>query len=185
MILTLIDILAKFLPVIAILVAIVVARAQLKSARRATAVTIAKNHYRQTMELFTKNSDILFLGVKQQPYEMLVQNIDLMRRYRWLFSLSLFSLQELYDVFVAEDQEDQKDQKDKHWARTIIVVASLFRCHLLSSENFPEYIRSAYNPEFLRYVLDGMKENEHPTARIALSDFREAGPGFPIAMHQI
>ncbi len=179
MILTLIDILAKFLPVIAVLVAIIVAKAQLKAARRATAVTIAKNHYRQTMELFTKNSDILFLGVKQEPYERLVQNIDMMRRYRWLFSLTLFSLQELYDVFVAEDQ------KEKHWARTIIIVASLFRCHLLSTENFPEYIRSAYKPEFLRYVLDGMKENEHPSAKIALSDFREAGPGLPIAMHQI
>ena len=174
-----IDIISKLFPVLAILAAIGVARVQMKAARRATAMTIAKNHYRESLELFIKNSDIIFLGTKDDSYRQLVANVPLMRRYRWLFVTAMFSLQELYNVFVIGEQ------KDPYWARTIVVIGSLFRCHLMSKEHFPDYIRSGYNPGFLRFVLEGVQQNVHPAAATALSDFAvEDLEGNQIRIHQ-
>lgn len=156
---------AKFLPALAIVGGLLGARVQIRAAQRATAVTIAKNHYRETLELFIKNSDVIFLGVKEDSYKQLVANAPLMRRYRWLFVTALFSLQELYNVFVVGEQ------KDAYWGRTIVIIGSVFRCHLMSKEQFPDYIRSGYNPDFLQYVLEAVQKSIHPAAASTLSDF--------------
>lgn len=169
-----VDILAKFFPALAIVAGLVGARVQIRGAQRATAMTIAKNHYRETLELFTKNSDVAFLGSKEESYRALVANVPLMRRFRWLFVTAMFALQELYNVFVVGDK------KDPYWARTIIVIGSVFRCHLLSQENFPDYIRSGYNPAFLKYVVDGVQNNVHPAAATSLSDLITADTEGPV-----
>ena len=158
------DVLAKLLPAGAIIGAVFGGRAQIRAARRANAVTIAKNHYREALDLFIKNSDIIYLGAKEDTYRELTANVPLMRRYRWLFVTAIFSLQELYNVFAVGEQ------KDPYWGRTIIVIGSVFRCHLLSQEHFPEYIRSGYNPAFLSYLVEGVQSNVHPAAASALSD---------------
>ena len=172
------DLIAKLLPAGAILSAVFVARAQMGAVRRASAVTIAKNHYREALELFIKNSDIIFLGTKEESYLQLTENVPLMRRYRWLANTALFALQELYNVFVVGDQ------KDPYWGRTIIIIASVFRCHLLSQEHFPDYIRSGYNPAFLKYVVDGVQSNVHPVASSALSALVQNTPDGSVHLYQ-
>lgn len=172
------DGLVKLLPAGAVLSGVFVARAQMGAVRRAAAVTIAKNHYRETHELFIKNSDIVFLGTKEESYLELAANVPLMRRYRWLFTTAMFALQELYCVFVIGRE------KDPYWARTIILIGSVFRCHLLSDEHFPEYIRSGYNPAFIKYMVDGVQSNVHPAASSSLSDFIPSPSGEAVRVYQ-
>lgn len=158
-----IEMLSRLLPAGAIIAAVVVGRAQLRAGRRATALTIAKNHYRATLELYVNNSDIVYLGASEEGYQDLLENVELMRRYRWLATITLFSLQELYFVYVVGDS------KDKNWAHVIYIVSSIFKHHFLSERSFPAYLRSAYDPAFMDYIYAGLSRNDHPSSKEALS----------------
>ena len=57
-----IDFLLKLAPAASIVGGILAARVQLRSNRQINAVMIAKNHYREMLDAFLKNSDILYLG---------------------------------------------------------------------------------------------------------------------------
>ncbi len=78
----------------------------------------------------------------------------------------MFSLQELYNVFVSDPEG-----KDARWERTIVIISSVFRCHLLSEEHFPEYIRSGYDPAFLEFVFANLRKHEHPASSLQISEF--------------
>lgn len=52
----------KLAPAASIVGGIFAARAQLRNNRQMNAETIAKNHYREMLDAFLKNTDILFLG---------------------------------------------------------------------------------------------------------------------------
>ena len=152
--------------IIAVVAALFSARRQVMTARRATAITIAKNHYRETLALFLRHHDIVFLGVKESSYQELANNVKLFRRYRWLSSIALFSLQELHNVFVADP-----NGKDPYWERTIVIIASVFKYHYLNETHFPEYIKSGYNKAFMTFVTDNLIKNNHPSAALKISDF--------------
>jgi hypothetical protein len=55
-----IDFLLKLAPAASIVGGILAARVQLRSNRQINAVMIAKNHYREMLDAFLKNSDILY-----------------------------------------------------------------------------------------------------------------------------
>ena len=65
------DLATKLLPGIAILVAILVAKMQLNGARRATAITIAKTHYRKMLVLLLENTEILYRGTTPEGFAKL------------------------------------------------------------------------------------------------------------------
>ena len=73
-----------------------IARVQLRSNRQINAVMIAKNHYREMLDAFLKNSDILYLGSNPTSFAELKKDIPRYRRYRTLFTLMSFAMQELY-----------------------------------------------------------------------------------------
>ena len=53
-----------------------------------------------------------------------------MRRYRWLATITLFSIQELYFVYVVGDT------KDENWAHVIYIASSIFNNGHFLSECF-------------------------------------------------
>ena len=57
-----IDFLVKLAPAASIVGGIFAARVQLRKNRQLNAETIAKNHYREMVDAFLKNTDILTLG---------------------------------------------------------------------------------------------------------------------------
>jgi len=91
-----IDFLLKLAPAASIVGGILAARVQLRSNRQINAVMIAKNHYREMLDAFLKNSDILYLGSNPTSFAELKKDIPRYRRYRTLFTLMSFAMQELY-----------------------------------------------------------------------------------------
>lgn len=157
------NLLSTLVPLVTLCAGVFLAYKQLKQSSRDVKVSIAKNHYRDTLNLFLENSDVVYLGTNAVSYGNLVKDISAFRRYRWLFSITMFALQELYQVFVAGPM------KDKHWEKTILIIASVFKEHFNSETNFPDYIRNGYNKSFLEFVSAGIQKMEHPTAATALS----------------
>ena len=105
------------------------------------------------------NTDIIYAGITSEAYEQARKNPDVVRRFGWLVTTVLFSLQELHNVFVAGPR------KDPHWGRTIIIVASAFRGYLLADEYFSPYVRAGYNPAFIDYVRHGLAASQHPASK--------------------
>jgi hypothetical protein len=154
-------------PAIAIVAAIFTTRIQLQRQAFASRLIIAKNHYRDTLDLFLRNTDIIFLGTKSDSYKELTESPELFKRYRWLFTITLFSLQEVYFVYV------NVKSPDKYWSRTVIIIASVFRLHFQSQEFFPDYIRSGYDVGFLAFVDEGIRDAEHPAVKAGLAEFSQ------------
>src|SRR6478735_8969285 len=90
-----IDFLLKLAPAASIVGGILAARVQFRNNRQLNAVMIAKNHYREMLDAFLKNSDILYLGSNPTSFAELKKDIPRYRRYRTLFTLMSFAMQEL------------------------------------------------------------------------------------------
>jgi hypothetical protein len=153
------DWLAKLLPAAAIIAAMFVARLQLRAARRATAITIAKNHYRKMLGIFQKNTDILYSGTSPEAFAALKKDREKYLRYRMLFTNMSFACQE---IFFAIDTK-----KEAHWAYTLRAFITLFREFINSPEDVMPYIQATLHPKFLEFMMTTASEHKHPTARFA------------------
>jgi hypothetical protein len=135
-----IDFLLKLAPAASIVGGILAARVQLKNNRQINAETIAKNHYREMLDAFLKNTDILLLGSNAAAFAELKKDIPRYRRYRMLFTLMAFAMQELY---LAMDLK-----REKNWEHMIRVFISLFKHFILSPEDYTPYMQQTIMFEF-------------------------------------
>jgi hypothetical protein len=163
MISNLLDTFIKILPGLAILGGLIGAKIQLNANKRQTQITIAKNHYREMLELFLKNSDVLYRGAKDDDFSALVKDTPNYRRYRMLFTNMVFALQEIYFALDIE--------KDMHWKYTIANFISLFRCLIISDEAFPPSVRATLDPKFLKFIVQVASSQEHPFAKTSLASY--------------
>jgi hypothetical protein len=83
-------------PAIAILAAILVARVQLRAARRATGITIAKTPFRKMLVLFFEITDILYRGTTHERFVELKKDTAAYLRYRMLSTNMTFVCQESF-----------------------------------------------------------------------------------------
>jgi len=158
---TIIDAILRLLPALAIVGGIFIARMQIAAARRATAITIAKNHYRKILGLLLKHSDIVYRGATEEALALLQEDTPNYRKYRWLFTNMAFAMQELYFSI------DLK--KQPHWEKTIANFIALFRAFINSETTFSPAIRTTLDPAFLKYMLDVASKQEHPSAHTKLT----------------
>jgi hypothetical protein len=158
-----IDFLLKLAPAASIVGGILAARVQLRSNRQINAVMIAKNHYREMLDAFLKNSDILYLGSNPTSFAELKKDIPRYRRYRTLFTLMSFAMQELY---LAMDLK-----REKNWEHMIRVFISLFRNYILSPEDYNPYNQQALTPSFLAFLMDTAQNFEHSAARTSVAQY--------------
>ena len=149
---TTLDLLIRLLPAGAIIVAILVARRQLAAARRATQLTIAKNHYRSFISLAVRHADIAYRGATEEALAQLKAEPEAYRRYRWLATQAMFALQELYFATGAEP----------HWRQSVRVLASNFRAFILSPVDWPPRQRAALHPEFMGFLERELQGFEAP-----------------------
>jgi len=163
-----IDYLIKLAPAASIIGGIFAARAQLRNNRRINAETIAKNHYREMLEVFSKNTDIVYLGLNAASFAELKKDIPRYRRYRLLFTVMVFALQEIYPAM------DLKHEKN--WEHTIRVSASLFKHFMLSPEDYTPYQQKALTPSFLAFLMDTAKNFEHAIARTSVAQYLKDEP---------
>jgi hypothetical protein len=152
---------AKLLPAIAIFVAVLVARMQLRAARRATAITIAKTHYRKFLNQMLENTDILYRGATPEGFAELKTDRTAYLRYRMLSTNMSFACQEM---FLAIDIE-----KEKHWGKALRAFVYLFREFLNSSEDLNPFMWSTLHPRFVEFVRKTALEQSHPVAQILVS----------------
>jgi hypothetical protein len=153
------DWIAKLLPAAAIIVAVFVARMQLRAARRATAISIAKNHYRKMLGIFQKNTDILYSGTTPEGFAALKKNRTHYLRYRMLFTNMSFACQEIFFAINIE--------KEKHWASTLRAFISIFREFINSGEDFHPLIQSNLHPKYLEFMKATAREQRHPTVSLS------------------
>jgi hypothetical protein len=156
----------KLLPAIAIIVVVLVARTQLRAARRATAITIAKTHFRKMLVLFLENTDILYGGTTPERFAELKADTSAYLRYRMLSTNMTFACQEM---FLAIDIE-----KEKHWGNALRALISLFREFLNSSEDLNPFMWSTLHPRFVEFMQKTALEQSHPVAQI-ISSKRKSG----------
>ncbi len=154
------DVVAKLLPGTVFIAVLIAARLQILAASRATATTIAKNHYRKMLGLFLKHSEILYRGATNEALASLQQDPPNYRKYRMLFTNMAFATQELYFAIDLE--------KQPHWNRTIANFIALFRGFINRDEAFSPPIRATLHPDFLRFMLDVASKQEHPSAQTNL-----------------
>ena len=140
-----IDFLLKLAPAASIVGGILAARVQLRSNRQINAVMIAKNHYREMLDAFLKSSDILYLGSNPTSFAELKKDIPRYRRYRTLFTLMSFAMQELY---LAIDLK-----REKNWEHMIRVFISPQEFHSVARRLRP--LQSTGSDAELPRILDG------------------------------
>jgi hypothetical protein len=153
----------KLAPAASIVGGIFAARVQLRNNRQMNAETIAKNHYREMLDAFLKNTDILFLGTNPTSFAELKKDIPRYRRYRMLFTLMVFAMQELY---VALDLRRQKN-----WEHTIRVFISLFKHFILSPHDYTPSQHKSLTPEFLAFMMDTAQNFEHSMAQTSVAQY--------------
>ena len=158
-----IDFLLKLAPAASIVGGIFAARVQLRNNRRINAETIAKNHYREMLELFLKNTDIVYLGSNPTSFSELKKDILRFRRYRMLFTVMVFAMQELY---LAMDLK-----REKSWEHMIRLFSSLFRQFILSPEDFTPYMQQALKPSFIAFMIDSARNFEHSVGRTSAAQY--------------
>jgi hypothetical protein len=161
------DWVTKLLPAIAILVAVLVARMQLRAARRATAITIAKTHYRKMLNQLLENTDVLYRGATPEGFAELKADKAAYLRYRMLSTNMSFACQEM---FLAIDIE-----KEKHWGNALRAFTSLFREFLISDADLNPFMWSTLHPRFVEFMRKTALEQSHPVTQI-ISSRRSSGP---------
>jgi len=150
------DYAVRLLPGLAIVGGLVGARLQILENRRVAANTIAKNHYREFLELLLANADIAYAGVTDESFSLLRKDLPKYRRYRMLFTNMVFAMQEIY---LAMDME-----KNQHWKQTVINFVALFRCLIISDETFPPSLRAGLDPGFVAFMMETASKQEHAMA---------------------
>jgi hypothetical protein len=150
------DYAVRLLPGLAILGGLLGARLQVLENRRVAANTIAKNYYREFLELLLKNADIAYAGVNDESFSLLRKDPAKYRRYRMLFTNMVFAMQEIY---LAMDME-----KNQHWKQTVINFVALFRCLIISDETFPPSLRAGLDPVFVAFMMETASKQEHAMA---------------------
>ena len=159
----------KLLPAIAILVAVLVARMQFRAARRATAITIAKTHYRKMLNQMLENTDILYRGTTPEGFAKLKTDCAAYLRYRMLSTNMSFACQEMFLAVVIE--------KEKHSGNALRAFVYLFREFLNSSEDLNPFMWSTLHPRFVEFMRKTALEQSHPVAQIIVSgEFTKAVP---------
>ena len=81
-----IDYLIKLAPAASIVGGIFAARAQLRNNRRINAERIAKNHYREMLDAFLTNADIVYLGLNPASFA------ELKKTFHATVAIDCFSL---------------------------------------------------------------------------------------------
>jgi|EndMetStandDraft_8_1072994.scaffolds.fasta_scaffold12625_3 hypothetical protein len=122
------DLLVRLLPGGVFIAVLIAARLQILAARRATATTIAKNHYRKMLALFLEHSEIVYRGATGEALTSLQEDPPSYRKYRMLFTNMAFAMQELYFSIDLE--------KQPHWERIIANFIALFRGFINSEKAF-------------------------------------------------
>jgi hypothetical protein len=133
-------------------------KSALRAARRATTITIAKNHYRKMLSLFQENTDILYRGTTPEGFSKLKTEPGAYLRYRMLSTNMSFACQEM---FLAIDIE-----KEKHWGNALRAFIYLFREYLNSKEDLGPFMWSTLHPRFVKFVRETALEQSHPVAQI-------------------
>jgi hypothetical protein len=138
-----IDFLVKLSPAATIIGAIVAAKIQFGNLQRINALTIAKNHYREMMELMLKNADLFPATPTPEAYEALKVDPVRYRRYIMLFAIVSFAMQEIY---FATDPK-----RNPHWAEVIRMFMAAFR-PFTTSADFTAEMHKSVHPEFDDFV---------------------------------
>jgi hydroxymethylpyrimidine pyrophosphatase-like HAD family hydrolase len=156
------DYAVRLLPGLAIVGGLVGARLQILENRRVAANTIAKNHYREFLELLLKNADIAYGGVNDESFSLLRKDPAKYRRYRMLFTNMVFAMQEMYFAMDIENNE--------HWKRTVINFITLFKCLIISDEEFPPSLRAGLHPAFVGFMMETASKQGHAMAVTTLGN---------------
>ena len=158
-----IDYLIKLAPAASIIGGIFAARAQLRNNRRINAETIAKNHYREMLDAFLKNADIVYVGLNPASFAELKKDIPSYRRYRLLFTVMVFAMQKIYLTV------DLK--REKNWEHATRVIISLFKHFILSPEDYTPYQQPAVTPGFGAFLMDTARNFDHAMARTSVGQY--------------
>ena len=157
------DVIVKLAPAASIIAAIVAARFTFRNNRRLNAEIIAKNHYREMLRVFQSNTDILYRGMNEASYTQLKTDVENYRRYRILFSITAFAMQELYFAV------DHK--KEPHWVHMIRVSTSFFRHYVTSLEDYPEFMRQQFDPRFMAFLVESATTHSSPLAQMNFAKY--------------
>lgn len=150
------DVLIKLAPAASIVGGIFAARYQLINARRMHKENIAKTYYREMLTTFLENSDILYEGIKKDGFDALKKDAEKYRRYRMLYTIMGFSIQELY---LSIDKNNEQ-----HWLYLCRSFVSMFRHFILSPEDYTPALQKCAQPEFGEFMLTTAREFEHASA---------------------
>lgn len=156
----LVDLLAKLAPAATIVAAIIAAKTQFRNARRLNQETVAKNHYRELLQIFIDNSDVTPRGSTPERLDELRRDLVEYGRYSWIFTATCFAMQEMY---LAIDLK-----KDANWGNMIRTFISIFRNYILSERDFPPFMQQTLDPGFLEYVMETARNYQHPKYQLSL-----------------
>lgn len=158
------DTIVKLSPAASIIAAIVAARFTFKNNRRLNAEIIAKNHYREMLNLFLSNTDIVYRGMNRASYDQLKTDVESFRKYRILASITFFAMQELYFAI--------NSKKEPHYLHMVRVSASFFKHYVTSREDFPDFMRQQFDPQFVAFVVEAATTQENPVAKMNVANHR-------------
>jgi hypothetical protein len=151
------DYFVRLLPALAVIGGLIGARMQLAENRRQNSIAIAKNYYREMLELFQNNTDILYAGINEEAMSRLEEDLANYRRYRLLFTNMIFALQEVYLALDIDHNE--------HWRNTVSNFVLLFKYFIISEVRFTAGMRATLDDRFLAYVMAVVAKAEHPLAQ--------------------
>ena len=157
------DAIIKLSPAASIIAAIVAARFTFKNNRRLNAEIIAKNHYRKMLSIYQSNTEILYRGMNEVAYAHLKTDLVSFRRYRILFSVTAFAMQELYFAI--------DHRKEPHWLQMIRVATSFFKYYVTSAEDFPDFMQQQFDARFLKFLLETAKQHTNPVAHMNVAKY--------------
>ncbi len=164
---TLIPLAPALAVILSVATAIYLARRQQAALSRANAISIAKNHYKDWLSICIKNSDVIFYGSRKESYEKLVQDQELFRRYRWVFTSMMFALQEVYQTF------SKPENYSESWLNMVSVNSALCKFHVLSDQGLKGPTQAVYDPKFVKFVIESLEKTEHVSARSSVAVFSD------------
>ena len=152
------DVAVRLTPALSVVAAILLARRQLNAVRRATALTIAKNHYRECLQMLFHHADLASAGISAESLDVLRRDVRRYRRYRWLFTVMCFSFQEVYVAL----------NDDTSFLNAIKFISKIFSPFILSDEHFTPAQQHTLRPDFLRFLKEAAATGPaHPQAKLA------------------
>ena len=143
-----VDLLVKLSPAATIIGAIVAAKIQFRSLQRINAESIAKNDYRAMLETLLKEADLVGRGTTADGLAALRSDTVEFARYRFLFGIVAFAMQEIYFAMNAK--------RNAHWATVIRTFMRLFKPFMDSGVDFTSEMDDSVHPEFADFVAAQM-----------------------------